>query len=85
MKKAAIKAIGIYRNYLNIFLKLFLGTNHFCRYNPTCSDYAKQVLVQYGFWKGSLLAIVRILSCQPIQFSSFRVKIKNYLAKAIAE
>ena len=36
-----------------------------CRFNPTCSEYAKEALTKYGAWKGFILAIKRIGSCHP--------------------
>ncbi|MCK9342398.1 MAG: membrane protein insertion efficiency factor YidD [Massilibacteroides sp.] len=36
-----------------------------CRFTPTCSEYAVQVLKKYGPFKGLYLAIKRILRCHP--------------------
>ena len=36
-----------------------------CRYYPTCSSYALEAIKKYGPWKGSFLAIKRILRCHP--------------------
>jgi putative membrane protein insertion efficiency factor len=36
-----------------------------CRYYPTCSNYFIEALQKYGFLKGSLLGIKRILRCHP--------------------
>lgn len=36
-----------------------------CRYYPTCSSYAIEALRKHGIFKGSYLAIKRILSCHP--------------------
>ena len=36
-----------------------------CRFQPTCSEYARQALVVHGFLRGSLLAIKRIARCHP--------------------
>jgi putative membrane protein insertion efficiency factor len=36
-----------------------------CRYLPTCSEYSIEALKTYGFFKGILLSIKRILSCHP--------------------
>lgn len=37
----------------------------YCRHDPTCSEYGKQVLRDRGAVIGSLLAIKRILNCNP--------------------
>jgi putative membrane protein insertion efficiency factor len=39
-----------------------------CRYLPTCSEYSIEALTTYGFFKGLLMSIKRILSCHPIKF-----------------
>jgi len=36
-----------------------------CRYQPTCSHYAKEALEVHGFLKGGCLAVKRIFSCHP--------------------
>lgn len=36
-----------------------------CRFTPTCSTYALQAIKKYGPFKGTYLAIKRILKCHP--------------------
>ena len=36
-----------------------------CRFIPTCSAYALEAVEKYGAWRGGLLALRRILKCQP--------------------
>lgn len=36
-----------------------------CRYQPTCSSYAKEALEVHGLFKGGWFAIKRIFSCHP--------------------
>ncbi len=36
-----------------------------CRFTPTCSQYALEAIKKYGAFKGSLLAIKRIIRCHP--------------------
>ena len=36
-----------------------------CKYIPTCSQYALEAVEKYGPFKGSYLAIKRILRCNP--------------------
>ncbi len=36
-----------------------------CRYSPSCSTYGIQAITKHGPTKGSLLAIKRIVSCNP--------------------
>ena len=36
-----------------------------CRFYPTCSHYGYQAIYKHGAWKGSLLAVWRVLRCNP--------------------
>ncbi|MDE7074708.1 MAG: membrane protein insertion efficiency factor YidD [Odoribacter sp.] len=36
-----------------------------CRYVPTCSQYAVEAIRKYGPFKGSWLAVKRLLRCHP--------------------
>jgi putative membrane protein insertion efficiency factor len=42
-----------------------------CRYVPTCSQYAKEALLKYGFLKGSWLAARRLLRCHPFHAGGY--------------
>ncbi|TVR15282.1 MAG: membrane protein insertion efficiency factor YidD [Planctomycetota bacterium] len=37
-----------------------------CRYLPSCSEFAAEAVVKHGAWRGSLLALRRLLSCHPL-------------------
>ncbi len=37
-----------------------------CRYYPTCSAYMIEALNKYGFIKGIILGIKRIIKCNPL-------------------
>jgi putative membrane protein insertion efficiency factor len=37
-----------------------------CRHYPTCSEYATEALEKHGFFRGSYLAAVRVLKCNPL-------------------
>ena len=36
-----------------------------CRFYPSCSNYAYVAIERYGFFKGGVLGIKRILRCHP--------------------
>jgi len=36
-----------------------------CRFLPTCSEYAAEVLVSHGPWRGAALAARRLCRCNP--------------------
>ena len=52
-----------------------------CRYLPTCSDYSIEALKTYGFVKGLLLSVKRIMSCHPWGNSGFDPVKKEIKAK----
>lgn len=39
--------------------------HNYCNFTPTCSEYAIGCLNKFGFFKGSYLAIKRIIRCNP--------------------
>ena len=59
MKKAAIKIIKFYQRRIS---PLFPPQ---CKYYPTCSQYAVTAIERFGLFKGGLLAVWRILRCNP--------------------
>jgi len=36
-----------------------------CRYLPTCSEYAMEAVEQHGAFRGTLMAVRRVLACNP--------------------
>ena len=36
-----------------------------CKFDPTCSQYALESIEEFGIFKGSYLAIIRISKCHP--------------------
>lgn len=60
MKKILIGLVKIYRKYLSP-----LKGHSTCIYFPTCSQYAVEAIEKYGALKGGLLAVWRILRCNP--------------------
>lgn len=37
-----------------------------CRFQPSCSQYAAEAVEKYGAAKGALLALWRVLRCNPL-------------------
>jgi len=59
LKKIFIGIIRFYRKYISPLKAPS------CRFYPTCSQYAIEAIEKKGVIKGSLLAIWRILRCNP--------------------
>ncbi len=62
MKKIVIGMINFYQKNISKSLEVM---NIRCKFYPTCSNYTKQAVEKYGFLKGSLLGIYRIIRCNP--------------------
>lgn len=60
MKRVFIGLVRFYQEYLS-GLKGYSS----CKYFPTCSQYAIEAIEKYGALKGGLLAVWRILRCNP--------------------
>lgn len=60
VKKAMIFLIRTYQ--MTISPRFSHGS---CRYTPTCSQYAIEAIEIHGIFKGTLMAIWRILRCNP--------------------
>lgn len=42
-----------------------------CKYYPTCSNYALEAIERFGAFKGTCLALYRILRCNPFSRGGF--------------
>jgi putative membrane protein insertion efficiency factor len=59
MKKILTEPIRFYQKYISP------ATQPSCRYHPTCSNYALQAVEKHGAAKGGVMALARILRCNP--------------------
>jgi uncharacterized protein len=59
MKYLVLDLLGVYKAMVSPFLPPA------CRFEPTCSEYAKQAVEKYGAVKGTWLGVKRILRCHP--------------------
>lgn len=59
MKKLILKLIRLYRRHISPLKKPC------CRFRPTCSGYALKAVEKHGVFLGSIMAIARIIRCNP--------------------
>lgn len=59
LKRAGLCAVKIYQGYVRSLLPSS------CRFTPSCSEYAKEAIIRYGFVKGGFKALKRLLTCHP--------------------
>lgn len=55
----AVKVIHGYRYVLSPWI------GNQCRFYPSCSHYAEDAIIQYGFFSGFYLTLRRLLKCHP--------------------
>lgn len=63
----AITILRFYQKVLSFdhgFLKIFFP-HGYCRFRPTCSDYAIEAITKHGILRGGLKAIWRVMRCNP--------------------
>jgi len=59
MKFLVLDLLGVYKAAVSPFLPPA------CRFEPTCSEYAREAVEKYGALKGSWMGLKRLLRCQP--------------------
>ena len=62
LKKIFLFIIILYQRLVSPYLP------QSCRFQPTCSEYAKEAIEKYGIIKGITLASKRLTKCHPIKF-----------------
>ena len=63
INRIVIFPIILFIRFYQLILSPVIGQN--CRYLPTCSEYTKGCLKQFGLIKGAYLSIKRISKCHP--------------------
>ncbi|MCL5044123.1 MAG: membrane protein insertion efficiency factor YidD [Deltaproteobacteria bacterium] len=61
---AALLLLGVYRLVVSPLLLALAGSR--CRFEPSCSEYARQALLAHGPLNGALLALRRLARCRPL-------------------
>ncbi|MCA1590531.1 MAG: membrane protein insertion efficiency factor YidD [Acidobacteria bacterium] len=59
MRYLALDLLRVYQLAVSPFLPAA------CRFEPTCSEYARQSIEKYGATRGTWMSLRRILRCQP--------------------
>jgi putative membrane protein insertion efficiency factor len=66
-KKIVIRLINVYQFLLSpdhSWLKARFP-HGYCRFYPSCSEYAKQSVERFGVFKGLSLGLIRLVKCHP--------------------
>jgi putative membrane protein insertion efficiency factor len=59
--RAALALLDFYKRFLSPLLP------QACRFEPTCSLYAREAIARYGLGRGGVLALKRLLRCHPFR------------------
>jgi uncharacterized protein len=65
MSSVAVLLIRGYRKVLSPFVGATSLGNPRCKYHPSCSAYALAAYGEFGFLRGSVLTLWRLLRCNP--------------------
>ncbi len=66
MRSLLVKALfAPYTYFLSPALHFLAGPSGGCRFEPTCSRYAQEALVEFGFLRGTLATLHRNARCHP--------------------
>jgi putative membrane protein insertion efficiency factor len=57
--RAAVAFLDLYKRFLSPILP------RACRFEPTCSVYAREAIARHGLGRGISLAVGRLLRCHP--------------------
>ena len=63
MSPAAAVLVGAVRTY-QYTLRPFIGAH--CRFEPSCSAYAREAIAEFGFVRGGIMAMWRVARCNPL-------------------
>ena len=58
--------LWLYKRGVSPVLHAAVGMAGACRFQPTCSEYAALAVATHGPVRGSWLALLRVLRCQPL-------------------
>ncbi|MDD3628116.1 MAG: membrane protein insertion efficiency factor YidD [bacterium] len=61
-------SIFLIRGYQVLISPLF---GRSCRFYPTCSEYTRQSILKYGFFKGVWFGMKRIIRCNPFNAGGY--------------
>jgi putative membrane protein insertion efficiency factor len=64
-RAVAVAPIAVYQRVLSPLLP------RRCKYEPTCSHYAADAIGEYGILRGAVLALWRLLRCNPWSYGGY--------------
>ena len=65
MRRIAVGLIVVYQRMISPLL------GPACRYEPSCSEYAREAIEKYGMARGGWIGVKRIARCHPFHQGGF--------------
>lgn len=65
MKKLTILLITAYQIAISPLITQLVGQKTICRFDPTCSEYTKTKIEEYGMIRGIFLGLGQFMRCHP--------------------
>jgi hypothetical protein len=69
MTRLLLALLRLYKRWLSPALHAIAPMG--CKFEPTCSQYAAEAIGLHGPWRGSRMAIWRLLRCHPFSPGGF--------------
>jgi uncharacterized protein len=69
VRSAGKWALLLFVRFYQVFLSPFFGGA--CKFYPSCSRYGYEAIARHGAWRGSVLALKRLLRCRPFTKGGF--------------
>jgi hypothetical protein len=64
-RDVAVRLLGGYRRWISPLY------GPVCRFQPSCSAYARDAIAIHGIWRGARLSLWRLLRCHPFSRGGF--------------
>lgn len=63
--RCAVALLSLYKRFISPLLPPA------CRFQPTCSEYARESILRHGLLKGAWLSVLRLARCHPFHPGGF--------------
>ena len=64
-RRLALGALAVYRTTVSPVIHALNHNRPACRFEPSCSEYARDAIAEYGVVRGGAMAIWRVARCNP--------------------
>jgi putative membrane protein insertion efficiency factor len=72
--------INLYQKYISANHGILRYSKPICPFEPSCSEYTKQAVLDHGSIKGLYIGLCRVLKCHPFS-SSYKQAVKDRIGE----